>query len=95
MVEESCRIISAAEYARQQETLRQMRETIDSLRMSRRILMSLLEEAQLRLNRETAQLKEEQRRLQQQTVHLSKEVWEKNCRLNLLERQLAEQKQGK
>lgn len=87
MVEESCRIVSAAEYARQQEALHQMRETIDALRMSRRILMSLLEDSQLRLERETRQLKAEQQRLQKLSNQLAKEVWEKNCRICLLERQ--------
>ena len=88
MVEESCRIVSAAEYARQQEALRQMRETIDALRMSRRILMSLLEDSQLRLERETRQLKAEQQRLAKKKARIRQELAEKEEELDSITEQM-------
>lgn len=74
--------------ARYQEKIRRLQDNISSLRMSRRILMSLLEEVQLRNKEEIEHLYKEQTRLRKSGSNYAAIIWEKNKRICELEEQL-------
>ena len=63
--------------------LRQLEERIADLRLSRRVLMNLLEQA--RAGQEA--LEKENLRLRRQTAAYSRRIWQQNTRLAQLEQQ--------
>lgn len=68
--------------------LRQLEERIADLRLSRRVLMSLLEQARA----DQAALERENQRLRKQTASYSRRLWQQNTRIAMLEQ---EEKQRK
>ncbi len=84
---------SSVDVAFYEEKIRSLQENITGLRLSRRILMSLLEQAQLSQKEETEQLLRENRRLKQQTGAYAGQLWEKNRRIMELEKLLPQRDQ--
>ena len=68
--------------------LRQLEERVADLRLSRRVLMSLLEQARA----DQAALERENQRLRKQTASYSRRLWQQNTRIAMLEQ---EEKQRK
>jgi hypothetical protein len=73
---------------RYEECIRQLQENITSLRMSRRILMTLLEQSQNEHKRENQRFMQEKKRLQKANSHYAQLLWEKNKRIRELEKSL-------
>jgi len=71
-----------------EERIRRLQEDITSLRMSRRILMSLLEQLQGERRQEKERLEKEKVRLQKANSHYVDTIWEKNIRIRELEQKL-------
>lgn len=71
-----------------EERIRRLQEDITSLRMSRRILMSLLEQLQGERRQEKDRLEKEKLRLQKANSHYVETIWEKNIRIRELEEKL-------
>lgn len=71
-----------------EERIRRLQEDITSLRMSRRILMSLLEQLQGERRQEKDRLEKEKVRLQKANSHYVETIWEKNIRIRELEQKL-------
>jgi len=71
-----------------EERIRRLQEDITSLRMSRRILMSLLEQLQGERRQEKDRLEKEKNRLQKVNSHYVETIWEKNIRIRELEQRL-------
>ena len=74
-----------AEELRYEERIRQLEENIANLRMSRRILMNLLEQVQYSRKEELERLEKERRRLQKISSSYAGQIWEKNRRIRELE----------
>jgi len=68
--------------------LRQLEERVADLRLSRRVLMSLLEQARA----DQAALERENQRLRKQTASYCRRLWQQNTRIAMLEQ---EEKQRK
>ena len=77
-----------AEELSYEEKIRQLQENIASLRMSRRILMSLLDQVQCGSREERYQLEKEKVRLQKINSNYANQLWEKNRRIRELEKAL-------
>ncbi|MEG1537134.1 MAG: translation initiation factor 2 [Clostridiales bacterium] len=80
--------LSATDCQLYENEIRRLQENISGLRMSRRILMSLLEQSQLHQQEESAQLLRENHRLKQQASLYVDRLWEKNRRIMELEQRL-------
>ena len=74
------------ERQRNQERIRQLQDSIFSLRMSRRVLMSLLEQTQASQQEEIERLRKQNARLTKQNQDFAGRLWEQNRRLCELER---------
>ena len=66
-----------------------LQDNVASLRMSRRVLMSLLTQLKNDYEQESTLLRKEKQRLQQENAGYAKIIWEKNKRICELERDLA------
>ena len=73
------------ERQRIQERIRQLQDNIFSLRMSRRVLMSLLEQVQTSQQEEIERLRKQNARLVKQNQGFAGRLWEQNQRLCELE----------
>ncbi|MGI5892515.1 MAG: translation initiation factor 2 [Bacillota bacterium] len=71
-----------------EERIRQLQENIASLRMSRRILMTLLEQSQNEYRKENQRFIQEKKRLQKSNSHYANLLWEKNKKIRELEKKL-------
>ncbi len=71
-----------------QEKIRRLQVNIASLRISRRILMNLLEDTQNSSREEIRQLTLEQQHLKRLNSGYANAIWEKNKRIYELENQL-------
>lgn len=69
-----------------EEKIRRLEDSVSGLRMSRRILMSLLEQDQLCRRSEQEQSRRENARLRRQTAQYAREIWELNKRVAELEK---------
>ena len=76
-----------ADVEQYEEKIRRLQDNVSSLRLSRRILMSLLEQLQLCQREETEQLIKENRRLKKQANIYATRLWEKNRQIIELEKQ--------
>ena len=74
------------EHRRSQERIKQLQDNIYSLRMSRRVLMSLLEQVQTNQQEEIERLRKQNARLTKQNQGFAGRLWEQNRRLCELER---------
>ena len=74
-----------AEELHYEERIRQLEENIANLRMSRRILMNLLEQVQYSRKEELERLEKEKRRLRKISSNYAGQLWEKNRRIRELE----------
>ena len=63
-----------------EEKIRRMENSIDSLRLSRRILMSLLEQVNAASEAEREQLLAENRRLRRKAAAYARQLWQARCR---------------
>ncbi|MEG1501654.1 MAG: translation initiation factor 2 [Clostridiales bacterium] len=72
--------------------IRELQDSICGLRMSRRILMSLLESLEDERREEKRHLSEESLRLQKTNSNFAHLLWEKNKRIYELESRLKERK---
>ena len=63
-----------------EEKIRRMENSIDSLRLSRRILMSLLEQVNAAAEAEREQLLAENRRLRRKACAYARQLWQARCR---------------
>lgn len=77
-----------------QEKIRALQDNVASLRMSRRVLMTLMEQARHEREDENKRLKKEKLRLQKENSHYAKALWEKNQTICELERKLQENPAG-
>ncbi|MCL2817439.1 MAG: translation initiation factor 2 [Clostridiales bacterium] len=77
-----------------QEKIRALQDNVASLRMSRRVLMTLMEQARHEREDENKRLKKEKLRLQKENSHYAKALWEKNRTICELERRLQENPAG-
>ena len=68
-----------------EERIKKLQESVASLRMSRRVLMSLLEQVQTNKKEELEQLLKENMRLHKQVNSYANRLWEKNQRIVELE----------
>ncbi len=73
-----------------QDKIRELQENVASLRMSRRILMSLLESLQDEQRREKKKQQAERASLKQANTRYARLLWEKNLRIHDLEKRLGE-----
>ena len=62
-----------------EEKIRRMENSIDSLRLSRRILMSLLEQVNAAAEAEREQLLAENRRLRRKAGAYARQLWQARC----------------
>ena len=62
-----------------EEKIRRLEDSISSLRMSRRILMSLLEQLQTSHRCECERLLRENSRLKRQLHHCTRQLWQNNA----------------
>lgn len=62
-----------------EEKIRRMESSIDSLRLSRRILMSLLEQVNAADQAERERLLSENRRLRQRAGRYARQLWQARC----------------
>ena len=67
------------------ERIRELESKVADLRMGRRVLMSLLEQAQNDLETETERLQRENARLQRQVAAYARQLWVQNGRLARLQ----------
>jgi acyl-homoserine lactone acylase PvdQ len=74
------------ERQRNQEQIRKLQDNIFSLRMSRRVLMSLLEQVQASQQEEIDRLRKQNAQLTKQNQSFAGRLWEQNRRLCELER---------
>lgn len=65
-----------------EEKIRQLEDSISSLRLSRRILMSLLEQVQSGYRVEMERLTKENRRLKRQLADHAQQLWQLNAGRN-------------
>lgn len=72
-------VLRYEESALYEEKIRRMESSIDSLRLSRRILMSLLEQADITHSRERERLLAENRRLRHQLASCARQLWRQNA----------------
>ena len=75
------------EIAAYEEKIRRLQDYVASLRMSRRILMSLLEQVQEERNEEVGRLQRENLSLRKRSNAYATKLWEQNCRLLELEKE--------
>lgn len=68
-----------------EEKIRELQTNISSLRMSRRILMSLLESVQNEHKKDQKKLLEENKKLKRSNHNFAGLLWEKNKRIRELE----------
>lgn len=73
------------ELKRSREQIRQLQDNIYSLRMSRRVLMSLLEQVQTSQQEEISRLKRQNAQLQKQNQGYAGRLWQQNRRIHELE----------
>ncbi len=74
------------EALRYEEKIRRLEDSVSGLRMSRRILMSLLEQNQQCLRAELERFQRENSRLRKQVTAYAHQIWELKQRLPLGER---------
>ncbi len=72
-----------------EERIRSLQESVAGLRLSRRILMTLLESVQDEYRGESKKLVEANNRLRAANNRYATALWEKNCRIRELEEKLA------
>jgi hypothetical protein len=68
-----------------QDKIRRLEEDISGLRMSRRIMMTLLEQAQINQKAEQERLLGENRRLNRQVALYAKQLWQMKTRVSVRE----------
>ena len=68
-----------------EENIGELKANIASLRMSRRILISLVESLQDEAKKEQKRLLEDNRRLKRHNVSYAQRLWEKNQKIRRLE----------
>lgn len=73
------------ELKRSRERIRQLQDNVFSLRMSRRVLMSLLEQVQSSQQEEITRLRKQNASLQKQNRSFVGRLWEQNQRIVDLE----------
>ncbi len=71
-----------------EERIHQLQENIESLRLSRRILMALLESMQGEYKEENQRLTDDNKRLKRNNHNFVNRLWEKNRRIRELEIEL-------
>lgn len=76
------------ELLRSRERIRQLQDNVFSLRMSRRVLMSLLEQVQAAQQEEINRLEKQNARLARQNQGYAGRLMEQNCRISNLQQQL-------
>ena len=74
--------VVSLQIARYEERIRELEDTVDSLRLSRRILMSLLEHAQKEGQSEIERLREENAFFRRKAIVLSRRLWDCQLRHN-------------
>lgn len=82
----------AGEEWKQEEKIRELQANIASLRMSRRILMALLESVQDEYRMENKRLADDNQRLKRNNHTFVNRLWEKNRRIRELEIELERSK---
>ena len=71
-----------------EQRIRELQENVASLRMSRRILMTILEQVKNEQKAENKRLEDEKIRLKKVNNHYAEAIWEKNIRIRELEKRL-------
>ena len=77
-----------------QERIKTLQDNIASLRMSRRVLMTLMEQMRHEREDENKRLKKEKLSLQKENSHYAKALWEKNRTICELENKLRHNTMG-
>lgn len=73
-------VLRYEETARYEEKIRRLEDNVSSLRLSRRILMSLLEQVQSSERAEIARLTQENNRLRRRLGQSSRQLWQYNTK---------------
>lgn len=71
-----------------EQRIRELEENVASLRMSRRILMTMLEQVKNEQKIENKRQEDEKKRLKKVNTHYAEAIWTKNIRIRELERRI-------
>lgn len=83
-------ILGREEALHYQDKIRRLEDSVSGLRMSRRILMSLLEQSQDEARARLEQSRRDNERLRRQVAADARRIWELSSRLAVLEKNSSE-----